>query len=83
MDDMETDTLFSFDEVPIQTGCRWFVKHGDVTRCDRGFKSKVEANDWIAKFGHRLDWRAGYVLRLRGDKQDISIVDKAGQVAKT
>lgn len=73
---------FTFAEVPQQDRCRWFVRLGAQTMFDRGFRSKDEASGWLDKFGRRLDWRAGFVARLRGDSKDIEIVDRAGQVAK-
>jgi hypothetical protein len=72
---------FTFEEVPLQDRCRWFVRYGTVTVFDRGFRSKNEASNWIDKFGRRLDWRAGFVARLRGDEKDIEIVDRKGQIA--
>lgn len=73
---------FSYTQVPLQNKCRWFVKHGATTRYDRGFRSKVEADAWINAFGHHLDWRAGYVFRLKGGQYDISVIDRQGQLAK-
>lgn len=74
--------LFTFAEVPQQDRCRWFVRYGAKTVFDRGFRSKEEAGSWIKGFGHRVDWQAGYVFRLRGDNQDIAIVDRQGTIAK-
>jgi hypothetical protein len=48
---------------------------------DRGFKSKDEASSWIDGLGCRLDWRAGFVARLRGEDTNIEIVYRQGQVA--
>lgn len=74
--------LFSFSEVPQQKRCRWFVRRGATTRFDRGFRSKDDAGNWIAAFGSRLDWRVGFLFRLRGDNTDIEIVDRQGNRAK-
>ena len=74
-------TLFSFAEVPCQDKCRWFVRRGASTKFNRGFRSKNEADTWINSMGYRLDWRAGYVFRLRGDDVDMAIVDRRGAVA--
>lgn len=79
---MDAD-LFSFEEVPLQDKCRWFVRRGATTQFNRGFRSKDEASLWINTFGHRLDWRAGYVFRIRGDGVDMAIVDRRGTVAAT
>lgn len=66
-----------------KTRCRWFVKHNARTYRDcRGFRSKAEANDWIAAFGAALDWRVGYRFRLKGDTFDTVIVDRTGQECK-
>jgi hypothetical protein len=73
---------FSFSDVPLQDRCRWFVRYGAKTMFDRGFRSKDEANDWIDGLGRRLDWRSGFVARLRGDDKDIVVVDRKGQIAK-
>ena len=72
---------FSFEEVPLQDKCRWFVRRGATTKFNRGFRTKVEADGWINAFGCRLDWRAGYVFRLRGEDVDMAIVDRRGEVA--
>lgn len=78
---METK-LFSFVEVPTQDRCRWFVRRGATTRFDCGFRTKGDASTWIDRMGTRLDWRAGFTFRLRGDDTDIAIVDRKGNVAK-
>ena len=77
------DTLFSFQEVPLQDKCRWFLRRGATTKFNRGFRSKSDADAWIDAMGRRLDWRAGYVFRLRGDSVDMAIVDRRGTVAST
>lgn len=74
--------LFSFAEVPTQARCRRFVRRGATTRFDRGFRAKGDASNWIDGMGTRLDWRAGFTFRLRGDDVDIVIVDRKGNVAK-
>lgn len=76
-----SDDRFTFADVPQQDRCRWFVRYGAKTAFDRGFRSKDEASSWIDSFGRRLDWRAGFVARLRGDDKDIEIVDRKGQIA--
>lgn len=74
---------FNFAEVPMQSGCRWFVRHGATTRFDRGFRSKNDASNWIDAMTSRLEWRAGFVFRLRSDYADVAIVDREGNIAKT
>lgn len=72
---------FTFAEVPLHERSRWFVRYGAKTVFERGFRSKDEAISWLDNLGRRLDWRAGFVARLRGDDKDIAIVDRKGQVA--
>lgn len=67
------------DEGP---GLRWFIKRGATTWFNRGFRTKARASDWINDHGPALDWRCGYVFRLRGDPRDIDIVDRHGNVAR-
>ncbi|WP_018079351.1 hypothetical protein [Thiobacillus denitrificans] len=63
-------------------GLRWFIKRGATTWFNRGFRTKALADAWIKDHGHALDWRAGYVFRLRGDACDVEIVDRHGNVAR-
>lgn len=76
----EPSSFFRWESIPIQSRCRWFVQRGATTKFDRGFRSKQDANNWINSFTN-LDWRAGFVFRLRGDNIDMSIVDRNGVVA--
>jgi hypothetical protein len=73
---------FTFDLVPMQKGCRWFVRHGESTRFDRGFLSKSEADAWIKSLGYLVDWRAGFSFQCKGDSKILVIVDRAGSEAK-
>lgn len=63
-------------------GLRWFIRRGPTTWFNRGFRTKERASAWISSHGDALDWRAGYVFRLRGDARDIAIVDRSGNVAR-
>jgi hypothetical protein len=74
--------IFDMTEVPQQPRARLFVKRGDTVDFTRGFSSKDAANTWITELGRRLDWRAGYVFRLRGDTSDMHIVDRQGVTIK-
>ena len=67
------------DEGP---GLRWFIKHGATTLFNRGFRTKALASGCINDHGHAIDWRFGYLFRLRGDERDIEIVDRRGNVAR-
>lgn len=77
-----SNSVFNFDEVPLGSGLRWFLKRGPKTVLTRGFASKSDASAWINSLGPRLDWRAGFVFRLRGDSMDMEIVNRHGTVAK-
>lgn len=75
--------LFSLAEVPKQSGARWFLERQSQVYTAGGFRSKSEASDWIDSLGRsRLDWRAGFVFKLRGDVGEMKIVDRHGVVAK-
>ncbi len=75
--------LFSLAEVPTQSGARWFLERQGQTYTAGGFRSKAEASAWIDNLGRsRLDWRAGFVFKLRGDVGEMKIVDRHGVVAK-
>lgn len=73
--------LFRAESIPVQKRCRWFVKRGPTTWFDRGFRSKSDASNWIDAHGSHLDWRCGFVFRLRGEPTDIEIVDRMGNRA--
>lgn len=71
----------AMDEGP---GLRWFVlRDGALPFPDRGFKTKARASAWIDAHAeaHELDWRVGYLFRLRGDPRDVSIVDRHRNIA--
>ena len=67
------------DEGP---GLRWFIRRGATTLFTRGFRTKARASIWINDHGHAIDWRVGYLFRLRGDERNIEIVDRRGNVAR-
>jgi len=71
--------MFNPDNIPAQKRRQLFVKRGSTVWHDRGFSSKFEADSWINNFGRALDWRAGFIFRLRGDDTDIEIVDRQGK----
>lgn len=73
---------FNFACVPLQRNCRWFVSRGATVNYERGFRSKQGASDWINAFGERLDWRAGFTFKLKGDSTHMEIVSRKGDVAK-
>ena len=54
---------------------RWFIKYGDET-LDVGFFTKSDVDDWIRK--HDIEWRAGYLFRIKGDNKDLEINNKDG-----
>jgi hypothetical protein len=72
-----------FNVITRKSGCRWFLRYGPRTYFDsRGFRTKDEASAWIASHGDRIDWRAGFVFRLRGAEHDCAIVSRKGVEAK-
>lgn len=72
---------FSFNEVPMQARCRWFVRRGTTTHYDRGFRAKGDASNWVDAMGCRLEWRSGFAFKLRGDDVEMHIVDRQGNRA--
>ena len=64
-------------------GLRYFVKRGAATWYSTGFKTKSAASDWIDSHGRDLDWRVGYLFRLRGDARDVQIVNRKGEALKS
>ena len=60
---------------------RWFRRQGATTHFEHGFTSKEMASMWIGSLPD-LDWRAGFIYRLYGDKQDRMIVDRKGSIAR-
>lgn len=81
---VEIESVFNISEIPVADKVRWFVCRGTSTNLNlgRGFRTKDDASQWIDSFGYRLDWRSGFLFRLRGDDCDMSIVDRAGSLAK-
>ena len=70
---------FTADMVPPGTGLRYFVKAGPSVALTRGFKTKAEASAWIDGFGDQLDWRSGFLFRLKGDDRNFSIINRRGE----
>lgn len=75
-------TPFNYASVPLQGNCRWFVRRGDTVKYERGFRSKLDASNWINAFCERLDWRVGFTFKLKGDSVHMEIVSRQGEVAK-
>lgn len=65
--------------IPVQKRTILFVRR-DGKLLDGGFKSKAEANEWI--YSLDLDWRAGFVFKIKGDTTDMQIVNKSGVIIK-
>jgi len=63
-------------------GLRWFIRRGGVVLVNKGFRTKGAASAWIDSHGYALDWRVGYLFRLRRDPRDVVIVDRSGAVAR-
>lgn len=51
--------------------------------CAKGFSSKKGASEWIDSHGRSLDWRVGFLFRLRGATHDHEIVDIDGKSVRT
>lgn len=68
-------------EFVSEKGCRWFLRVGATTTFSKGFKSKKAASEWISSLGYKLDWRVGYLFRLKGSSYDCEIVDRRGNKA--
>lgn len=60
-------------------GLRLFIRRGATTWYSVGFKTKKAASEWIDSHGRDLDWRCGYLFRLRGDGRDVQIVSRMGE----
>jgi hypothetical protein len=60
-------------------GLRLFIKRGATTWYSVGFKTRKAASEWIDSHGRDLDWRCGYLFRLRGDARDVQIVSRLGE----
>lgn len=63
-------------------GLRYFIRRGATTWYSVGFRTKHDAGLWIDSHGDALDWRAGYLFRLRGDARDVQIVTRKGEALK-
>ena len=72
---------FRVEEVTRKTRLRWVLKRGATTYHERGFRNKQDVRDWIESLGERIDWRVGFVFRLKGDDCDMSFVDRNGETS--
>lgn len=75
---------FNYSEVPANKGCRFFLKRNGVFKTSVGFCNKKEASDWINNLtnrdgGSKLNWRVGFLFRVKGDEYDMEIVNKKGE----
>jgi hypothetical protein len=63
---------------------RYFVRTGAHTCFENGFSNKDQAAQFIkeAQAEYGLDWRVGWLFRLRGIVYDLEIVDRAGNAPK-
>ena len=66
----------------VESNKRWFLSSNGVMDQSRGFVSKKYASLWINSLGYELDWRAGYIFRLKDANQDIEVVSSKGARAK-
>lgn len=67
------------DKIEATNRPRNFVYVAGVPVPDAAFPSRLAADEWITLHRKDLDWRAGYVFRLKGLRLDISIVDAHGK----
>lgn len=66
------------DQAENGPGLRYFVKRGALTWYHKGFKSMRAASTWIDSHGRDVEWRVGYLFRIRGDGRDVQIVNRQG-----
>lgn len=71
--------VFRIEEVTRKTRLRWFLRRGATTYRERGFRNKQQVCDWIESLGERIDWRVGFVFRLKGDDCEMSFVNRNGR----
>lgn len=69
-------------EFIVDSGARWFLSESGKIDKSRGFTSKDYASLWIESLGREVDWRAGFIFRLRGGRNDLEIVSAKGVRAK-
>ncbi len=69
-------------KLPVGKGLRWFLAVDGSIVEGHGFTSKTAASEWIYAFGEYLDWRAGFVFRIKGLNVNLEIVDKTGKRAR-
>lgn len=55
---------------------RWFLQKGEIVISSIGFKSKGDASRYIDSFP--LEWRVGFLFKLRGDSSEYKIVNRHG-----
>lgn len=69
--------VFPWDKLPEpKSNVRWFLRRGDRTELIRGFRSKTEASAWIDR--QNIEWRVGFLFRIKWDGEDAMIVDRRG-----
>ena len=66
----------------VDSGARWFLSQNGTIDKSRGFTSKDYASLWIESLGREVDWRAGFIFRLRGANIDLEIVSSKGVRAR-
>jgi len=71
-----------FELVPLQNHCRYFIRYQATTKFNRGFKSKKEINKWLKNLFEKysLEWRVGYLIKLRCLDSEFEILDKRGKI---
>jgi hypothetical protein len=70
-------------EFIVDSGARRFLSEDGKIDKSRGFTSKDYASLWIESLGREVDWRAGFIFRLRGCSNDLEIVSSKRVRART
>lgn len=64
--------------IPMPRQARYTLAAGGQIVPGANFGSRREVDDWVSMHHGDLDWRAGYVFRLKGLPIDLSIQDAKG-----
>lgn len=75
-----TDAGLRLKDVPADARANYFVRVGKKVLEGIGFRTMLQADEWIGLHRGDFDWRGGNVFRLKGLRLDIAIVDREGIV---
>jgi hypothetical protein len=65
----------------VEEKAKWFLRTNNITISAKGFTTKLYAALWIESLGDRVDWRDGYVFRLKDGVENIEVISIDGQAA--